>query len=151
MKKKRILSVVLMIVMVLSISITSFAASNETSYDEWFELMKGLSTKIESELTANEVTSNEHRHIKLEWERIKCANGYNIQISTDEKFKELVVDRIKPSNSAIIHQSYSTSISDVSDETLYIRIRPVCDKKINGKYYRMYGRWSDTITADLYE
>lgn len=161
MNKKRILSAILMSVLVLSISITSFAANNNSYgydyssrysyYEELYDLFRFLFNKMDASLTANEVTSNDHRHIKLEWESIKCANGYNIQISTDEKFENLVVDRMKPSNSMISNQSYSTSISDVSNRTLYIRIRPVCDKKFNDKYYRMYGMWSNTIIAEIHK
>lgn len=161
--KSKILCVLLTGLMVFSIPTVSFASSSsdslkETSYkrlltidnnkvNNYLSLFRSMTTKPEIKVVANEITSTNHRYIKLNWERIEHANGYKIQISTDKNFKNCVVDRIKPSNANILKQSCSASISENVESAYYIRIKPVFDIEINDRYYRMYGVWSNTVVA----
>lgn len=80
------------------------------------------------------------RKIKVSWKKDAMATGYEIQYSTDKKFKNK-----KMTNSAVIKKNKTTSTTLkklTKGKKYYVKIRAYKNAKINGKIQKLYGPWS---------
>lgn len=154
--KKRIISLLLILTLLCTINISAEAKDlytaqtfdyDSSELDVWIERANAMTEQTTIELDANDIHST-YRHIKIYWTKLNLVNGYRVQISTDKYFRDCVIDRIVTPKHQLSRQYYSGSIEDNINATYYIRVCGVFDYKINDKYYRMYGRWSEVIIAE---
>lgn len=81
------------------------------------------------------------KKLKVTWKKDKRAAGYEIQYSTDSKFKDKKVTKttiVKNKNTA------SKTFSKLKEgRKYYVRIRSYKNIKVNGKSQKLYGAWSN--------
>lgn len=91
--------------------------------------LKALSLKVKS-----------GRKLKVSWKKDKTATGYEIQYSTDKKFKN------KKATKTITvkkNKTVSKTISKLTkNKRYYVRVRAYKNAKINGKTQKLSGTWS---------
>ena len=146
--KKKLTALLLVLTIVCSMSICASAKSYSSEDMEYYtEQLTKLTTKTEIELNKNDIHDT-YRHIKLYWTKLKGVNGYQLQLSTDPKFRENVISSIVTPKHQLPKQYSSKSITKNIDSTYYIRIRGVFDYKYNDRYIRIYGVWSDVVIAE---
>ena len=78
------------------------------------------------------------KKLKVSWKKDKQATGYQIQYSTDKKFK-------KGTKTANINKNkiISKTVSKLkAGKKYYVRVRSYKNAKINGKSKKLYGAWS---------
>lgn len=78
------------------------------------------------------------KQFKVTWKKISGVSGYQIQYSTDKKFK-------KNTKTATVKSSKTTSKtikSLKSKKTYYVRVRTYKTVKVNGKSTKVYSSWS---------
>lgn len=78
--------------------------------------------------------------IAFEWKKVSSIKGYQIQLSTDKKFKKNV-------KSVTISKQKTTkkTVSKLKGKKkYYVRIRTYKTQKINGKTVKVYSNWSKT-------
>ena len=82
--------------------------------------------------------------VKLKWDKVKCATGYEIEYSTDRLFKKGDNTKTVKLESGKTEETYIEGLED--KKMYYMRIR-VCHEKTAGKKPadRMYySKWSKT-------
>lgn len=78
------------------------------------------------------------RKLSVKWKKDIRATGYQIQYSTDKKFKKSVKSLLEKKN-----QKISKTITKLKKgRTYYIRVRSFKSIKIDGKTKKLYGSWS---------
>ena len=78
------------------------------------------------------------RKLKLAWKKDTRADGYQIQYSTDKKFKKGVKTLTVKKNKTI-----SKTISKLAKgKAYYVRVRSYKNAKISGKTQKLTGAWS---------
>ncbi len=79
--------------------------------------------------------------LKVSWKRDKQATGYQIQYSTDKRFKN------KKNTRTILIKKKGTSSKVIpklkNGKRYYVRVRAYKTAKINGKNQKLYGAWSN--------
>lgn len=132
---KKIINSILIFTMLFSFSMTVFASKegNETK-----------STVLT--MSENKITDVGNRHIKVKWEKVDGANGYQLQIANDENFENAV---IKSSKSIRLYYNFAEVPGDVKG-TYYIRVRPKFAYKESEDGY-LYGQWSNVVVAEYKE
>lgn len=77
------------------------------------------------------------KQFKVTWKKASSISGYQIQYSTDKKFKK--------NNKAVTAKKSSTSATIKklkSKKTYYVRVRTYKTVKINGKVTKAYSSWN---------
>ena len=76
---------------------------------------------------------NGNNKVRITWQPVSGANGYQLKFSTDKKFKKVL-------KTVMVKKNVSNATTYVKNKkkTLYIKVRPY--QTINKKY--VYGRWS---------
>ncbi len=87
------------------------------------------------------------KKLKVTWKKDKRATGYEIQYSTDSKFKDKkVTESISVKNKNIT----SKTISKLKEaRKYYVRVRSYKTVKVNAKSQKLYGKWSDRKSAKI--
>ncbi|MFP3152991.1 leucine-rich repeat protein [Lachnospiraceae bacterium ZAX-1] len=83
------------------------------------------------------------RKLVVKWKKDTKATGYEIQYSTDKKFKKSATTATIKKNSTT-----STTISKLEKgKVYYVRLRAYKTAKVNGKNTKIYAAWSPTKTT----
>ena len=131
---KKLICLLLTVTMLLNCSLTALASTREED-----EMKSTVLTMSE-----NKITDVGNRHIKVKWEKVDGANGYQLQIANDENFENAV---IKSSKSIRLY--FAEVPGDVKG-TYYIRVRPKFAYKESEDGY-LYGQWSNVVVAEYKE
>lgn len=79
------------------------------------------------------------RKLTISWKKDTRATGYQIQYSTDKKFKKGVKKVTVNKNKTI-----SKAVSKLTaGKSYYVRVRSYKSVKVNGKTQKLYGAWSN--------
>lgn len=80
------------------------------------------------------------KKLKVSWKKDKNATGYEIQYSTDKKFKN---KKVTKSVQMKKNKTVTATIKKLkAKKQYYVRIRAYKSAKINGKNEKLYGAWS---------
>lgn len=131
--KKRLISLLMVLVMVLSYTIVV----NASTVDEAKSTVLTLET--------NRITDVGNRHIKVKWEKVSGARAYMLEIADNENFEN--ASSVKSKKSTQLYWNFAEVPSDVKD-TYYIRIKP-CFVYDDDEY--VYGQWSNVVVAEYKE
>lgn len=86
------------------------------------------------------VKSKTKKTISVSWKKVNKANGYNVQVSKNNKFKKKLFNKFTSENKI----SFSKKIK--SKKTYYIRVRAYCSyKKANGDVGKAFGKWNKKV------
>lgn len=149
-KTRRIVSLLLAVVTVLGCSMTTLAASGNSysasRYSSLTTLVRNSATDTVIELEKNQFNQQGQRQIKVDWNDVDGATDYQLQVATDSKFKNCVVDK----QVLAARGTYYTVLLDENvTDTYYLRVRPrVTYAKTGNTFCRMYGSWSNVVTAE---
>lgn len=133
---KKLICLLLTVTMLLNCSLTALASTREED-----EMKSTVLTMSE-----NKITDVGNRHIKVKWEKVDGANGYQLQIANDENFENAV---FKSSKSIRLYYNFAAVPGDVKG-TYYIRVRPKFVYKESEDGY-LYGQWSNVVVAEYKE
>lgn len=131
--KKRLISLLLVLVLVLSCAIVSNAS---TVYEEKSTVLI---------LETNRITDVGNRHIKVKWEKVSGARAYKLEIADNENFENAASELVKKSTQ--LYWNFAEVPSGLK-ETYYIRIKP-CFVYDGNEY--VYGQWSNVVVAEYKE
>lgn len=80
------------------------------------------------------------KKLKVTWKKDKNADGYEIQYSTDKKFKNKKVTKLTRINNG---ETVSKTLTKLTKgKKYYVRVRAFKNVKVKGKNQRLYGSWS---------
>lgn len=90
------------------------------------------------------VKSKTNNKITVAWKRIKKANGYQVQISKNKRFKNKVLKKISPQGWFYLNKTKKLTIKNLKSGTkYYIRVRAYATyKDVYDNKKRLYGPWS---------
>ena len=150
--KKKIICLLLVVVLVLGCSTTSFAAEQciGGSREEIASYTKTAASMFENMRKSTEVTleknniHTDYRHIKVTWKKVSEAAQYEIQIADNPAFKDADSSKRLPKQGLY----WNFSLRENIDATYYIRVRPRFVYMFRGEYFTMYGRWSNVVVAN---
>ena len=152
--KKKIICLLLVVVLVLGCSTTSFAADEPKCAAAFQEkiaaYMKSAASMIENMCKTTDVTleknniHTDYRHIKISWKKVDKAAQYEIQIADNIQFRNA------ESSKRLSKQGlyWNFSLRENIDAMYYIRVRPRFVYVWNGEYFTIYGRWSNVVVAN---
>lgn len=123
--------------------------NNNENYFNWNEEGNGALAYSKVKLNKKEASAQKpkstsiskltkgKKQFKVTWKKVSSIDGYQIQYSTDKKFKKNVktVTAKKSSTSATVKKLKSS-------KTYYVRVRTYKTKKVNGKTTKVYSSWS---------
>lgn len=108
------------------------------------EVARGLTRKTKVELDQN-IRHTTYRHIKVRWKKTGCITAYQIQIANNRKYRQAISSMCSEGHGLY----WNFSITDHMDDAYYIRVRPVYNyRNKDGKWMRLYGRWSRSVTVE---
>ena len=151
--KKKIICLLLVVVLALGCSTTSFAAEQQCVGGFQKEItshMKTAASMIENMRKSTEVAlqknniHTDYRHIKISWKKVDKAAQYEIQIADNIQFKD--ADSSKRLSKQGLYWNFS--LRENIDATYYIRVRPRFVYVFRGEYFTVYGRWSNVVVAN---
>lgn len=120
------------------IAVITIKASGTTKYDAKSEKVTINVSPAKQKQPA--LSAQKGRKIKVTWVRDKKATGYQIQYSTDPKFKNKKVTTIK---TVTKNSKVSITISKLkAGKQYYVRVRSYKSAKLNGKTQKLNGSWS---------
>lgn len=148
--KKKIICLLLVVVLALGCSTTSFAAEQCVKGYQITAYMKTAASMIENMCKTTDVTleknniHTDYRHIKIKWEKVDKAAQYEIQIADNPAFKN--ADSSKRLSKQGLYWNFS--LRENIDATYYVRVRPRFVYVWNDEYITVYGRWSNVVVAN---
>lgn len=78
-----------------------------------------------------------NKKLKVTWKRLKGVDGYQIQYSTNKKFKSPKTVTIKKAKTA------TKTLKKLKKRKKYfVRVRAYAEGNLNGKVIVSYGKWS---------
>lgn len=166
-KIKKLAALLITLSMIMGISLTSLACTPSYDVDmpEIPEIKVDLDSVMESirenvrdmqdkesrsttaYLSTNEITDCGNRAIKINWEPVDDAVGYEIQIADNEEFENAEAVMSKRSDS--VSYTFASVPGDVKD-TFFLRVRPKFKTTITDDGF-CYGQWSNVIVAEYNE
>ncbi|MGN0485428.1 MAG: leucine-rich repeat protein [Lachnospiraceae bacterium] len=115
-------------------------AAKTINYEEETLKVKVTVNPKESHITSKNVKA---RKWTLKWIKDSKVTGYQIQYSTDKKFKKGVKKVTLKKNSTTTWTSPKLTVG----KTYYARVRSYKTVKVNGKSQNLYSTWCDTVST----
>lgn len=85
------------------------------------------------------------KKLKISWKQDKNATGYEIQYSTDKKFKDKKTTKITTIKK---NKTTSKTVSKLKKgKKYYVRVRAYKNIKVEGKTQKLYGSWSSKMKS----
>jgi len=83
------------------------------------------------------------KKLKITWKKVKNASGYEVQVSTNKKFKKI-------DKKASTKKGSKTTVTIKKlkkNKKYYVQVRAYRNVKIDGKTYKVVGKWSKIKTS----
>ena len=119
----------------------------ESISEEIKDMKDKESRSTTASISTNEITDCGNRAIKVNWEPVDDAVGYEIQISNNEEFENAETVESKRTDS--VSYTFASVPGDAKD-TYYLRVRPKFKTTITDDGF-CYGQWSDAVVAEYNE
>lgn len=100
-----------------------------------------------AKLKTPSVKAQAGKKLKVSWKKDKNASGYEIQYSTDKKFKNKKATKVVAVKK---NRTISKTIKKLrTGKKYYVRVRSYVNVKIKGKTQKLAGAWSSKKTATI--
>lgn len=131
--KKRLISLLMVIVLAFSVLVPFAIVSNASTTDEAKSTVLTLET--------NRITDVGNRHIKVKWEKVSGARAYVLEIADNDDFDNAT--SVTSKKSTQLYWNFA-DVPGGEEDTYYIRIKP---RFSNNEY----GGWSNVVVAEYHE
>ena len=127
-----------------SFKVRGYSKENgEKYYGEW----KTIETStLPKSTTLSSVKSEKKKALTVKWKKQSAATGYQVQYSTNSKFKKSATKTLTVKK----NKQTSSKISKLkSGKKYYVKVRTYKTLKINGKSTKVYSAWSSVKSAKI--
>ncbi len=117
--------------------------SGEKYYGEWKTIE---ASTLPKSTTLSSVKSEKKKALTVKWKKQSAATGYQVQYSTNSKFKKSATKTVTVKK----NKQTSSKISKLkSGKKYYVKVRTYKTLKINGKSTKVYSAWSSVKSAKV--
>ncbi len=127
-----------------SFKVRGYSKENgEKYYGEW----KTIETStLPKSTTLSSVKSEKKKALTVKWKKQSAATGYQVQYSTNSKFKKSATKTVTVKK----NKQTSSKISKLkSGKKYYVKVRTYKTLKINGKSTKVYSAWSSVKSVKV--
>lgn len=117
--------------------------NGEKYYGEWKTIE---ASTLPKSTTLSSVKSEKKKTLTVKWKKQSAATGYQVQYSTNSKFKKGATKTLTIKK----NKQISSKISKLkSGKKYYVKVRTYKTLKINGKSTKVYSAWSSVKSAKV--